>query len=444
MKKLVDFRLIKEINSTAYPLILNSVVSVLMGWIDQAFIGHISVYAYAGVGLVLSCVNSLVGVLGAFSLVFNIYGSKLSGRQEQKKLSELFSVFIMICLIMGAILAIVFNLFCHVILSKGFGLEGRALTEASIYLKVYSFSIPLNLLIFIHSSIIKIHKKSQYLFICGIIVNAINIILDYVLVFGKFFFPELGTLGAALGTILALVINLLIYACIIRKFVRFSFHIVNLKQKIQNILRYSLPFIGQEAMEDIIFVVGINSIVARIGVLELSAYNLISQIVNFFLMPMFGYATANTIFVGESYAQEKYKKIYKVTGYSIVILMVWFALLFLLLHFFGTEIAGMITQSKAVKSLTVTVLPMALSAQLFNYYLNIGKSTLQCIGHEKWTLLVTFIINILTLVLIFVFGKNLSYLYIIMGLGYLAISIIYTRRLFLLKHQNNVDLLRQV
>lgn len=84
MKRLPDYKLIKQINSTAYPLILSSIVNVLMGWIDQAFIGHISVYAYAGVGLVLSCVNSLVGVLGAFSIVFNIYGSKLWGKQEEK------------------------------------------------------------------------------------------------------------------------------------------------------------------------------------------------------------------------------------------------------------------------------------------------------------------------------------------------------------------------
>ena len=434
MKRLLDYKLIKQINSTAYPLILSSAVSVLMGWIDQAFIGHISVYAYAGVGLVLSCVNSLVGVLGAFSLVFNIYGSKLSGKQEEKKLSELFSVFITICLIIGIILSVIFNLFCDVILSKGFGLEGRALTEASIYLKIYSFSIPLNLLIFIHSSVIKIYKKTQYLFVCGIIVNAINIVLDYVLVFRKFFFPELGTLGAALGTIIALIVNLLIYICIIHKFIHFSFHIANLKQKIQNILKYSLPFIGQEAMEDIVFVVGINSIVARVGVLELSTYNLISQIINFFLMPMFGYATANTIFVGESYAQENYKKIYKVTRYSIFILALWFIVLFLLLNFFSGEIAGIITQSNVVKSLTVIVLPIALMAQLFNYYLNICKSTLQCIGFEKWTLLVTFVTNIFTLLIIFLFGKNLSYIYAMMGVGYLVISSIYSKRLLLLRH----------
>ena len=151
-------------------------------------------------------------------------------------------------------------------------------------------------------------------------------------------------------------------------------------------------------------------------------------------MPMFGCATANTIFVGESYAQENYKKIYKVTRYSLFILAFWFTALFLLLNFFTAEIAGIITQSNVVQSLTVMVLPIALMAQLFNYYLNICKSTLQCIGFEKWTLLVTFVTNIFTLFIIFLFGKNLPYIYIIMGVGYLVISLIYTRRLLLLRH----------
>ena len=73
-----------EMNRIAIPLILSTVTSVLMGIIDQAFVGHISLDAYAGVGLVCSCVNSLVGVLGAFSIVFNITGARLRGADDEK------------------------------------------------------------------------------------------------------------------------------------------------------------------------------------------------------------------------------------------------------------------------------------------------------------------------------------------------------------------------
>ncbi|MFI3211616.1 MAG: hypothetical protein R3Y64_11285 [Peptostreptococcaceae bacterium] len=47
-----------------------------MNILDQAFIGRISIDAYTGVGLVSTCINSLIGVLGSISVSFNIIGSK--------------------------------------------------------------------------------------------------------------------------------------------------------------------------------------------------------------------------------------------------------------------------------------------------------------------------------------------------------------------------------
>ena len=88
---------ITELNKMALPLIAGSITSILMGIIDQAFIGHISLEAYAGVGLVYSCINSLVGVLGAFSIVFNICGSNRKGRNDLKGISEEFSLLLILC-----------------------------------------------------------------------------------------------------------------------------------------------------------------------------------------------------------------------------------------------------------------------------------------------------------------------------------------------------------
>ena len=100
-----------EMNRIAIPLILSTVTSVLMGIIDQAFVGHISLDAYAGVGLVCSCVNSLVGVLGAFSIVFNITGARLRGADDEKNLREAFTVWFLICAGVGISLFLLLNIF---------------------------------------------------------------------------------------------------------------------------------------------------------------------------------------------------------------------------------------------------------------------------------------------------------------------------------------------
>ena len=97
----IDTKLIREINRAAIPLILSTVTGTVMGMMDQAFVGHISVYAYGGVGLVASCINSLIGVLGAFSIVFNIRGSHRRGEGDQESLNQLFGNFFLLSLMVG-------------------------------------------------------------------------------------------------------------------------------------------------------------------------------------------------------------------------------------------------------------------------------------------------------------------------------------------------------
>lgn len=347
----------------ALPLIAGSITSILMGIIDQAFIGHISLEAYAGVGLVYSCINSLVGVLGAFSIVFNICGSNLKGRNDLKGISEEFSLLLILCGGIGFGLFILFNIFCNPILHKGFGLTGKTLQEASEYLRIFSFSIPLNLVIFLYSSVFKIFKKTNHIFATTLFINILGVCLDYILIYGKLGLPAFGAKGAALGSILSLIVYLGIYSYTARHLVQIDLRIPQILKKIKDKIRFSIPFLAQEFMEDILFVVGLNMIVARIGTVELSAYNLILQIISIIQMPMFGYSTATVSLVSEA-----------------------------------------------------------------NYGLNIEKSALQSINESRYTLYVTFTINMIILCLCGVLVKNLLLLYVLLGIGYAAVYLILYQR----------------
>lgn len=156
----------------------------------------------------------------------------------------------------------------------------------------------MNLTLFIYSSAFKIFRKTGIIFLVSLGANLLNILLDYVLIFGHLGLPEMGTRGAVLGTVTALAANLGFYAFLGKDYVRFSRKDLSL-EKMGQIFRFSLPFLGQETMENILFVVGLNGIVARLGVTELAVYNLIAQFTNLILMPMFGYTAANTSLVSE-------------------------------------------------------------------------------------------------------------------------------------------------
>ena len=424
----IDTKLIREINSTAIPLILSTVTGTVMGMMDQAFVGHISVYAYGGVGLVASCINSLIGVLGAFSIVFNIRGSHRRGEGDQESLNRLFGNFLLLSLMAGMVLCLGFALFSRPVLELGFGLHGETLTEAENYLQIFSLTIPLNLLLFIYSSVFKIFRKTGIIFLVSLGANLLNILLDYVLIFGHLGLPEMGTRGAALGTVTALAVNLGFYAFLGKDYVRFSRKDLSL-EKMKQIFRFSLPFLGQETMEDILFVVGLNGIVARLGVTELAAYNLIAQFTNLILMPMFGYTAANTSLVSEWAGKGDRKQADKAGRYTFGLLCIWFAVFYMILVLGRARFARLISPDTEVIALAAACMPLALLIQLLNYYGNVWKSSLQSLGWQNWTLRTAFIINLLVLGFMgtaaWICGKIL-WIYLIQGLGYLGLSLAYT------------------
>lgn len=424
----IDTKLIREINSTAIPLILSTVTGTVMGMMDQAFVGHISVYAYGGVGLVASCINSLIGVLGAFSIVFNIRGSHRRGEGDQGSLNRLFGNFLLLSLMAGMALCLGFALFSRPVLELGFGLHGETLTEAENYLQIFSLTIPLNLLLFIYSSVFKIFRKTGIIFLVSLGANLLNILLDYGLIFGHLGLPEMGTRGAALGTVTALAVNLGFYAFLGKDYVRFSRKDLSL-EKMKQIFRFSLPFLGQETMEDILFVVGLNGIVARLGITELAAYNLIAQFINLILMPMFGYTAANTSLVSEWAGKGDRKQADKTGRYAFGLLCIWFAVFYMILVLGRARFARLISPDTEVIALAAACMPLALLIQLLNYYGNVWKSSLQSLGWQNWTLRTAFIINLLVLGFMgtaaWISGKIL-WIYLIQGLGYLGLSLAYT------------------
>ena len=412
----------------AIPLILSTVTGTVMGMMDQAFVGHISVYAYGGVGLVASCINSLIGVLGAFSIVFNIRGSHRRGEGDQGSLNRLFGNFLLLSLMAGMALCLGFALFSRPVLELGFGLHGETLTEAENYLQIFSLTIPLNLLLFIYSSVFKIFRKTGIIFLVSLGANLLNILLDYVLIFGHLGLPEMGTRGAALGTVTALAVNLGFYAFLGKDYVRFSRKDLSL-EKMKQIFRFSLPFLGQETMEDILFVVGLNGIVARLGITELAAYNLIAQFINLILMPMFGYTAANTSLVSEWAGKGDRKQADKTGRYAFGLLCIWFAVFYMILVLGRARFARLISPDTEVIALAAACMPLALLIQLLNYYGNVWKSSLQSLGWQNWTLRTAFIINLLVLGFMgtaaWISGKIL-WIYLIQGLGYLGLSLAYT------------------
>ncbi|OON97846.1 MAG: hypothetical protein ATN32_05220 [Candidatus Epulonipiscium fishelsonii] len=77
-----NYHMIKELNSIAIPLIIQSITGLCLGLIDQAMIGRISVISFGAIGIGISILSFLAGILGYISTSFNIKASRVLGKNN--------------------------------------------------------------------------------------------------------------------------------------------------------------------------------------------------------------------------------------------------------------------------------------------------------------------------------------------------------------------------
>ena len=138
----------------------------------------------------------------------------------------------------------------------------------------------------------------------NVFTTTVNLILDYLLIFGIGFFPEMGIAGAGLATIIAGFSSVALYLILIfrpkheARFHVFSGRSWNLSF-MKRFLKYGLPSGGHFFLEIMGFTAFIL-ILGRIGQMELAATNIAININSLAFMPMFGLGIAMSMMVGQN------------------------------------------------------------------------------------------------------------------------------------------------
>lgn len=148
----------------------------------------------------------------------------------------------------------------------------------------------------------------------------LNIVLDYVLIFGHFGLPEMGIAGAAIATIIASACGtVLFFLLFLSRANRREFNTGGSRAwnhaLFLRLMRYGAPN-GFHFMLDLFAFSLFILLVGRIGVLELAATNLAFQVNNIIFMPMLGFSIATTTLVGRSLGENRPDRARRVTWYA--------------------------------------------------------------------------------------------------------------------------------
>lgn len=202
-----------QILSLSFPMILAVIGRVIMNLIDTAMVGALGSHAIAGVNLSIftsSLVTDFLIAIGAAVLALT---ARRLGENRKSQTKEILAESISIALSIGIPLSILGGFTASRILPL-INNDLEVINQGKNYLMIISSGWFLIMLFYAFQGYYDgIGRPSVYLINILVVVN-VNVALNYCLIQGKYFFPALGTTGAAIATISAYFFGVIVFILI--------------------------------------------------------------------------------------------------------------------------------------------------------------------------------------------------------------------------------------
>ena len=193
----------------ALPIALQNLLSTTASMVDTIMIGSQGELAVAAVGI-CSQITSLF-----FSCYFGFAGGALLffaqywGAKNIKGINRTFSLS-MLCMlavafIYGGVAVLKPTLLLRLYTDK------ETIVEMAIpYLRIVGFSYPLTVTVLIINFLLRSTERVKPPLFCSIAGLVVNFCINWVLIYGRFGMPKMGPAGAAIGTLMSSIINLIL------------------------------------------------------------------------------------------------------------------------------------------------------------------------------------------------------------------------------------------
>jgi len=322
----------------AYPIILGMLGHTIVGIVDNVMVGKLGPTELAAVSLANSIAFIAMSLGIGFSTSITPLAAEADGEQNIEKGRTVFHHGLYLCTFLGVFL------FAVVFFSKyiiGFmGQPENVVEMAKPYLDIVAFSLIPMIVFQGYKQFADGMSETKYSMWATILANIANVVFNYLFIYGIWIFPELGIIGAAIGTLISRFLMLVFMHYKMQRKAKFhpffeGFALTRIKRKM-NIKIISL---GAPSSMQMFFEVGMFTgavwLSGALGVNNQAANQIALSLATFTFMFAMGLSVAATIRVGNQKGLGDYKKL-RLVAFSIfllvVLLEVFFALVFILFH----------------------------------------------------------------------------------------------------------------
>jgi len=360
----------KAIFLLAIPMIGEMLMESLFSVVDMYFVGKISTDAVAAVGLTESLLFLVFSIGIGISMAATAVVSRRIGEKKPRKAGR------------ATIQAIYITLFCSLIISiigliypaELLGLMGAStevIEVGSNFTQIMLGGNATIMLLFMINGAFRGAGNASIAMKSLWFGNFANMILDPILIFGWWIFPELGIEGAAWASTIGRGMGVLYQFYYLTNGksilkIQFSDFKIDLKV-IQNIAKIAQGGVGQFIVSSASWIF-IYRIVAEFGTNSISAWTIMLRIIMFAILPAWGLSNAAATLVGQNLGANKPERSEKSVwraAYFNTYFMIFLTIVFL---FFANDFIGIFTQDKEVIEIGTAALIWMSSGYIFFGY----------------------------------------------------------------------------
>ncbi|MBQ9912670.1 MAG: MATE family efflux transporter [Clostridia bacterium] len=402
MRRRLNFRLLPLIFALAWPTMLEQLMQTAVQYIDTAMVGSLGTDATAAVGSTTT-VNWLVGSsVSALGVGFLAFISQALGAGKRELAVKASSQSVSAVLISGLFFT-AFTLAVSPFVPALMQVDESIRELSSQYFFILYTPMLFRAATIIFGSVLRSAGDSKTPMLVGLAVNAINVVLNFLLIyptraaslFGKditLYGADLGVIGAATASAVAFTAGGILITLALFRHKAIAPEKAFLKpdrEILKPCLRVALPNMLQRFGTSFGYVV-FASMINSLGEISTAAHTVANTVESTFYVPGYGMQAAAATLMGNAHGakdSEKSKDISRLLIFIEVSLMIISGGL---LFIFAEKMAAVFSDSPEVISLCATVLRMVALSEPFYGVSLIIEGMLQGIGNTK----TPFIINI--------------------------------------------------
>ena len=333
----------------AIPMVLEMVLESLFAVVDIYFVNKIGIDASSTVVLTEASLSILYSVAWGLAIGVTALVARRAGEKNFKAASEIAVQAILLGTFLSLIISVIGFIFPKEILTL-MGATDKVASENYLFTQIMLTGNIVIMLLFINNAVFRGVGNASIAMKALLMANAINIILDPLLILGIGPFPKLGIVGAAVATTFGRL------CAVLYQF----YHLFHGKALIQ--LAFKQFTVQLSLMRSILktsaggmfqFIIGSCSwiflamIIAESGTAAVSGYGTAIRICIFTLLPAWGMANAAATLVGQNLGARQPERAEKSVWRTAFLTFCFFAIVAIIFFVFGEQLMRFFTSDEA-------------------------------------------------------------------------------------------------